>query len=270
VDVELDTEAKMKRDNIFWGTALILLGVLLFLQTQGYIGNIFPYLWPLALILVGGWIILGVYWRPAASEEETFLIPLSAAKSARFKFSHGAGQIEITGGAPTGQALVGSSAVGMNKASRLDGDRLEVKVEAGPSFVPFIGPSQGIWRFQLTQEIPLTLIVEAGASSVNLDLQDVLASHVELNTGASSSNVTVPARGVSLLDIEAGAASVNVRVPAATAARIRVEEGVNSVNVNTNRFPRLDSGFYQSSGYDTATDRADINIEAGLGAVTVM
>jgi hypothetical protein len=259
----------MRRDNLFWGTALILLGVLFFLQTQGYIGNIFPYLWPLALILLGGWIILGVYWRPALSEEETFVVPLGAAKSARFKFSHGAGQLEISGGAPTGQALVGSSAVGMNKETWLDGDRLEVKVEAGPSFLPFIGPSQGVWRFQLTPDIPLTLKVEAGASSVNLDLQDVLASHIELSTGASSSNVTVPARGVSLLEIEAGAASVNVHVPAATSARVRVEEGVTSVNVDPNRFPRLDAGLYQSTGYDTAADRVDINIEAGLGSVTV-
>lgn len=259
----------MRRDNLFWGTALILVGVLLYLQTQGYIRNVIPYLWPLALILVGGWIILGVYWRPALSEEETFVVPVGMAKSARFRFSHGAGQIEISGGAPVGQALVGSSAVGMNKHSHLDGDKLDVRVEAGPSFLPFLGPSQGIWRFQLTQEIPLTLVVESGASSLNIDLKDVLASHVELNTGASSSNVTVPARGVSLLDIDAGAASVNVRVPAATAARIRVQEGVNSVNIDTNRFARLDSGFYQSTGYDTAADRADINIEAGLGSVTV-
>lgn len=259
----------MKRDNIFWGMALILAGVLLFLQTQGYIRNILPYLWPLALILVGGWIILGVYWRPALSEAETFVVPVGAAKSARFKFSHGAGQIDISGGAPAGQALVGSSAIGMNQHSHLDGDRLDVKVEAGPSFLPFLGPSQGVWRFQLTQEIPLTLTVEAGASSVNLDLRDVLASHIELNTGASSSTVTVPGRGVSLLDIEAGAASVSVRVPEATAARIRVEEGVTSVSVDTHRFPRLDSGFYQSAGYDTAADRADINIEAGLGSVSV-
>jgi len=260
----------MKRDNLFWGTVLILLGVLFFLQTQGYIRNIFPFLWPLALILVGAWIVLGVFWTPARSEEETFLVPLNTAKSARFKFSHGAGQIEITGGAPTGQALVGSSARGMNHENWLDGDRLEVKVEAGPSIVPFLGPAQGVWRFRLTQEIPLTLIVEAGASSVNLDLQDVRASRVELKTGASSSNVTMPARGASLLDIEAGAASVNVRVPAATAARIRVKEGVNAVSVDTNRFPRLDSGFYQSSDYETAADRAEINIEAGLGSVHVM
>jgi hypothetical protein len=259
----------MKRDNIFWGTVLIIVGILLFLQTQGLISNIFRYFWPLALILVGSWIILNVYWRPARSEEETFLIPIGAAKSARFRFSHGAGQIDITGGASLGQALVGTSAVGMNKESRLDGDRLEVKVEAGPSFVPFIGPSGGIWRFQLTQEIPLTLVVEAGASSLNIDLKDVQATRVELKTGASSSNVTMPARGSSLLDVEAGAASVNIRVPETTAARIRVKEGVTSVNVDTNRFPRLDSGFYQSSDFDTAVDRAEINIESGLGSVFV-
>jgi hypothetical protein len=259
----------MRRDNIFWGTVLIIVGVLLFLQTQGIIFNVFRYFWPLALILVGSWIILNVYWRPASSAEETFVIPIGAAKSAKFKFSHGAGQIDISGGAPMGQALVGSSAVGMNHQSRLDGDQLEVQVDAGPSFVTFIGPSEGVWRFRLTQEVPLTLIVEAGASSLNIDLKDVLATRVELKTGASSSNVTLPARGASLLDVEAGAASVNIRVPEATAARIRVKEDVSSVNVDTNRFPRLDSGIYQSSNFDASTDRAEINIESGLGSVSI-
>jgi len=259
----------MKRDNIFWGTVLIIAGVLLFLQTQGIINDVFRYFWPLALILVGGWIILNVYWRPDPSTQETFSVPLGGAKSIRFKFSHGAGQIEISGGAPVGQALVGTSATGMNKESRLDGDRLEVKVEAGPSFVPFVGPAEGVWRFRLTGEVPSTLVVEAGASSLDINLEDVPVTRLELKTGASSSNVTMPARGVSLLDVEAGAASVNVRVPAATAARIRVKEGVSTINVDTNRFPRLDAGLYQSSGFDTAPDRTEINVQSGLGSISV-
>ncbi|HLF73757.1 MAG TPA: DUF5668 domain-containing protein [Anaerolineales bacterium] len=259
----------MKRDNIFWGTALLLLGILFLLQARGIISNVFTYFWPLALILVGGWLILSVYWHPARADEDTFSVPLGVARSARFKFSHGAGQIEIRGGAPAGQALVGSSATGMNRHSELNGDRLEVRVEAGPSFVPFLGPSEGVWRFQLTQEVPFTLVVEAGASSLDIDLREVPATHIQLKTGASSSNLVMPARGASLLDVEAGAASVNIRVPEATAARIRVKEGVTAVNVDTNRFPRLDSGMYQSFDYDTAVDRAEISVESGLGSVTV-
>jgi hypothetical protein len=115
----------------------------------------------------------------------------------------------------------------------------------------------------------LTLLVESGASSLDIDLRDVLANRIELKTGASSSNVVMPARGISLLDVDAGAASVNVQVPEATAARIRVKQGVTSINVDTNRFPLLDSGLYQSPGFDTAADRAEINIESGLGSFTV-
>ena len=259
----------MRRDNIFWGIALILFGVLIVLQERGIIANISTFFWPLTLILVGGWLILSVYWQPDRSYQETFSVPLGEAKRVEYKFSHGAGQIEIRGGSPLGSALVGTTAVGINHRSKLNGDRLEVHVEAGPSFVPFIGPSQGIWRFQLTQEVPVTLTVEAGASSLDIDLMDVQATHVELNTGASSSNVTLPEHAASLLDVEAGAASVNIRVPESTAARIRVDEGMTTLNVDTNRFPRLDSGLYQSSHFDTASDRAEINIKAGLGSVSI-
>jgi hypothetical protein len=158
----------MKRDNIFWGGALILVGVLLYLQGQGYIQNIFQYFWPFALILLGGWIILSVYWKPTPSADDTFSIPLGAAQSVSARFSHGAGQLEISGGASVGQALTGTSGIGMNRNSHLSGDRLDVRVEAGPSFIPFVGSNQGVWRFQLTQDVPVTVKVESGASSSTL------------------------------------------------------------------------------------------------------
>lgn len=259
----------MKQSNIFWGTALILLGGLFFLQAQGIIDNVFTLIWPLALILFGGWIILGVYWKPSLSDEETFSVPLESAKSVRLKFANGAGQVEIKGGAPAGVAIVGSSAVGMNHSSHLSGDRLDVKVEAGPSVIPFIGPSTGIWRYRLTQDVPVTLKVEAGASRLDIDLSDVRATHFELSTGASSTDLVVPARGASVLDFEAGAASINIRVPESTAARIRVKEGVTAMNVDQTRFPQLDSGMYQSANFDSAVDRAEITIEGGLGSVTI-
>jgi hypothetical protein len=259
----------MRRDSIFWGIALIILGVLFFLQGQGYIGNVARYIWPFALILVGAWIILGVYWKPALSDAETFTIPLGGAQSVKYHFAHGVGQLEISGGAPSGQALVGTSAVGMNHSSQLNGGRLDVRVEAGPSFLPIVGPAHGVWRFQLAQDMPVLLDVESGASSLVIDLTDVLATRFSLKTGASSSNVTMPARGASVLDVEAGAASVNVRVPDVTAARIRVKEGVMSVNVDTNRFPQLDSGIYQSANFDASQNRTEINIESSVGSVTV-
>jgi hypothetical protein len=69
--------------------------------------------------------------------------------------------------------------------------------------------------------------------------------------------------------VEAGAASVNVRVPDVTAARVRVTEGVMAVNVDTNRFPKLDTGLYQSANFDASQNRTEINIDSGVGSVSV-
>lgn len=259
----------MKRDSLFWGGALILLGVLLFLQTQGIINNVFQYFWPVAMMLVGIWLILGVYWKPAPMSGETFTIPVeSAMQKINYSFSHGVGQLDISGGAPAGQAMVGTEATGMNHRSRFNGDTLDVRVEAGPSFFPFIGPSEGVWRFQIVRDFPVMLSVEAGASALNIDLRDVLAKHLSVKTGASSVNVTMPSRGACLFDLEGGATSVNIFIPEATAGRIRVD-GVTSMDVDTNRFPRLGANLYQSPDFETASDRAEVNIESGLGRVTV-
>lgn len=259
----------MKRDNIFWGAALILFGVLFLLQNQGYIANVFALFWPLILILAGIWIVSGVFWKPSLDSAETFSIPLGAAKHVTYRFAHGAAQIHITGGAPTGQAITGSSAVGMNHHSRLDADRLEVKVDTGPSFIPVLGPADGAWRYQITNDVPVSLTIEAGASTFEVDLKDVLASSIELKVGASTLDVTLPARGVSRLEIESGAANFNLRVPEGTAARLSSVEGFTSLNVDTNRFPQLDSGVYQSPDFDTAPNRTEIRVRSGMVSITM-
>jgi len=260
----------MKRNNIFWGTALILLGVLFFLQTQGLIGSVFPYIWPLALILFGGWMILGVYLSNRFPEEdERVEIALQNAKSVRYRFSHGAGQLEIKGGAPTGRALVGSAAMGMNESSYLDVDRLNVKVDAGASFIPFVGPADGAYRFQITQEVPVSVKVETGASQLDLDLKDVLAERIQIQTGATTAKVILPARGESILDIEAGATSFDIRVPEGVSGRISIKEGLTALNVDMQRFPQLDSRHYQSPDYESAANRTEINIESGLGSINI-
>jgi len=258
----------MKRDNVFWGGVLILFGVLFLLQAQGIITNVFRLFWPILLMLIGGWMIVNVFWKSETPGGETFDIELGAAKQVRYRFSHGAAQIRIDGNAPAGKALVGSSAVAADHHSHLAGDLLDVKVSTGPSFIPVLGPSEGVWHYQITKDVPATLTVEAGASTFEVDLKDTLVSRVELKVGASTIDLTMPARGSSALDIEGGAATFNVRIPEGTAAHIDRTEGFVALNVDTNRFPASDHG-YQSPNFDTATDRVTISLRAGVGTVNI-
>jgi hypothetical protein len=259
----------MNRNNVFWGAALILFGVLFLLQRQGFVDNVFELFWPLILILVGGWIVVSVFWKSPAMSDETFSVALGAAKNVRYRFSHGAAQININGNAPAGMALVGSAAVAANHHSHLDGDRLEVRVETGPSFIPVMGPANGVWQYQIAKDVPASISIEAGASTFEIDLRDTLVSRMELKVGASTVDLTLPEHGASSLDIEGGVATFNLRVPEATAARISTKEGFSSINVDRNRFPEVELGIYQSPNFSASADRIDINIRTGMASVTV-
>lgn len=260
-------------NSLFWGSILIILGVLFTLKTAGYItGDVLGWFWPIFLMLLGVWIITGKWTRTwgFSSEGKPFAIDLKGAKQARIKFDHGAGQLEIGSGAPSGQLLTGTSALGLKYSSELSGDILETHVEAGPSFIPFIGPSNGAWCFKLNRDVPLSLIFEVGACNLTADLTDLIVTYAHLKTGASNSRLNLPERaGNTIIDIEAGVASMDIRIPPTIAARIRVKEGISSLNIDPARFPRQEGGVYRSTDYDTSTNRAEININAGVGKIDI-
>jgi hypothetical protein len=59
-----------------------------------------------------------------------------------------------------------------------------------------------------------------------------------------------------------------VNIPPGVAARLRTRGGLSSIQVDEMRFRRM-GDVYQSDDYETAANRADIDIEMGVGSVTV-
>ena len=49
----------MKRSNLFWGSAIVLLGAILLASNLGIIqGNVWVFFWPALVILAGVWFLL--------------------------------------------------------------------------------------------------------------------------------------------------------------------------------------------------------------------
>lgn len=264
----------MRRDYIFWGAVLILLGGLMFLNSadirlpRGI--NPMQLFWPSVLILLGGWVIFGYFFRGNV-EEEQVSIDLQGASQAALKLRHGAGRIIVGAGASPGQLLSGTFAGGIKHNAHRSGDRLDVHLESRPFvFPPFINGWQGLgWNFNLNREIPITLKLETGASQAEFDLSDVRVTDLKVSTGASKTDITLPANaGMTNVKVELGAASLDMVVPQGVAARIRAEQGVSAIEIDTARFP-YSNGIYESPDYSSAPNRADIMIEAGVGRVAV-
>lgn len=264
----------MRRDYIFWGAVLILLGGLMFLNNTGIRLprgiNPIQLFWPSVLILLGGWIIFGYFMRGSV-ESERVSIDLQGASQASLKLSHGAGRIIVGAGAAPGQLLSGAFAGGVKHSAHRSGDRLDAHIEARPfAFPPFLGGWQGLeWNFNLSREIPLSLRLETGASQSELDLRELKVTDLKVSTGASKTDITLPANaGMTTVKVELGAASLDMVVPQGVEARIRAEQGVSAIEVDTNRFPYA-NGIYESANYSSAQNKIDVKIEAGAGRVAV-
>jgi hypothetical protein len=261
----------MFKSALFWGILLIVFGVLLGLQAAGIITqSLWGYLWGVFLVFLGVWVIWGMTRKSGFDEGEHVRVGLGAAKQARVKFDFGAGSMQISGGAVADQFLAGVAGATLEIKSDTFGDTLEVKVEAGPSFLPFLGPDSGTWMFRLNDSVPMTLEVNSGASSTNLDLSSLKVSELEYNTGASSNIVVLPANaGKTAVKIEGGASSFDIAVPDGVAARIVIKQGATAVRIDDKRFVQSGGDFYTSPDFETATNQVEILINLGAGSINI-
>lgn len=231
--------------------------------------------WPFVLIAIGVGVVLSALPRRHRGEVTTEHVPLDGAASARIDVGHGAGQLTVGPGLDPDRLLAGSFAGGADVDVDRRGDHLAVRLrQRGRGAVDYAMPwnwSHGQtldWRLELTRRIPLELVFKTGANRSALDLRDLQVTDLRVETGASQTDVTLPAAGRVTATIKAGAAGVTITVPERTAARIVARTGLASVKVDQRRFPP-DEGGYRSPDFETATDRAELTIEAGAAQVEV-
>jgi hypothetical protein len=74
--------------------------------------------------------------------------------------------------------------------------------------------------------------------------------------------------GSTRVKIESGAASLEIQVPSGVAARIRSSGGLSSFSVDKDRFPRV-GDIYQSPDFDVAQNKVELNVQMGVGSVSI-
>ena len=262
----------MRRNNLFWGVLILMLGVIL-LADQLFPGiNVWGLFGPLALILLGVWFLVGRTTRANLAVEQVNL-PIEDIREARLRLHHGAGRLEVTPAQP-GILLSGSFTGGVQQRLERNGAAALLDLRTPPDVWSGLWPgiqfSEGLsWNMAISREIPLQLEVETGASETRLDLTDLRVSALTLKTGASSTRVDLPAAaGLTRVDVSSGAAALEIRLPAGVAGRIQVRSGLAGVHIDPVRFPAA-GGVHETPGFDSAANRAEIFIETGVASVDI-
>jgi hypothetical protein len=269
---------KMRRIALTGGGILIALGAIGVLDALGLIRvSLCGLLWAFLLIAAGAWIVWGAYARVPSAEAQEVSIPLEGASSARVALLHGAGRLQVKGGAGPAEAARGTFVGGLEYDAQRDGETLNLNMRvAGQSLAATLLPWRWIksrgaeWSVELNEQVPLTVKIEGGASDNRLDLSALQVKELGIETGASATKLTLPARaGQTRAEVSCGAGGVELRVPSGVAARIEVRRGLAELRVDRSRFPRVGSGLYQSPDYETAANKVDLRVEAYLGSLEV-
>jgi hypothetical protein len=259
----------------FWALVLILAGVLFLLINLGILpGDIWNYIFPLLLVVIGVGLLLG--WR-GSSRHQLEEVPASAslegATHAAVTLKHGAGQLSISAGTEPTQLFAGMFGGGVDKTlTQKDGTAfLELKTPSNLwDNVGFPGKRGLSWNVQFNPNIPIALKYEGGAAETKMDLSGLQLTQLEIDTGASSTDVVLPSpHGTMRVVIHAGAASVKVHLPEGVQAAIRSQVGLGSFEIDRSRFPDRGMKTFQSDGFTTAADRIEMTVEGGVGSVQI-
>lgn len=261
----------MRRQGLFWGSVILLLGALLLLQTLGVFSfNVWGVFWALFLIFLGVWFLVRSRQRGSQVAVESLSIPRDSAMQASIEFHFGAGKL-IVDALTSGDALLEGSFGGGVQHSVQPGAHTQVKLknEPGPQAPHWVWEEGMRWDVHLAQGLQLDLQFHTGAGENDIDLTNLDVKTLLLKTGVSSSRVILPARTqFTRVDVQAGVASVNLTVPQGVAARIHTEVGLTGLNIDTIRFPKT-GDTYESPGYDSAPNRVEISAKSGISSLEI-
>lgn len=262
----------------FWPVWLVVIGVDMLFGRRGGWGGILAL--AIVVTLLGGTFYYASLLndrRPAVGVSETREISqsLQGAKEARVEISSGVSTLMVTAGADTTTLVEGRvtpiAAESLRENFRVEGSMAYYTLNSssnGPWVSWNMGRAgEGSWDLKLNETTPMSLTVKTGVGRSELDLSRLKVTDLRIESGVGETTLTMPASGQLRARLSSGVGQTSIRIPASMAARIRVETGIGGLNIEGD-FAKED-GYYTSPDYASATDRIDLDLQGGVGAVNI-
>lgn len=273
----------------FWPLILVLIGVEIILR-QTRAGWAVSLVASLAVVVLAvglvagaaqlGWVndlalpvgdrVQGV----SLAEQASVSRDLNGIREARASIDFGAGKLVLNSlsDAPDKLVVVDYSVGAVGHVPRLNvsqsGAQGNLRISGGQDFQFGRRPEADQWNVHLSPDVPLDLALKLGAAEGNVDLAGLKIKTLQLDVGASNLTVSFPAgAGSSRATVNAGAASLTLEIPAGVGARIVSESGLASINASS-RYTKSE-GVFTTSDYQTAANRLDIDLKAGVSSVNI-
>ncbi len=259
-----------RRPSYFWGGALVVVGGLLLLGNVGLLNNVsWDYIWPVLLIGFGVWLIVarvlpagGPSYVGSATVDRSD--PREGLTKAKLQIAVGSARLDVRGAA-LGDLLY---------RVRIDasGARPEVQLDRSTGTVRISQPGNwmvGGWGrvkldVQLNDGVSWEVDLDSGSVRGTVDMSTVPLAKFECDSASSRLDLSVsqPAGAVPIR-VEGGAVDVRLRRPSGAAARLHAAGGSIRVTADGVRQSGFGSLAWQSTGFDSSSDRYEARFSGG-------
>ncbi len=295
----------MRPGRIFWGVALVSLGLLVLAHKAGVMTpkwGIALGLWPLVLVLWGVGLLVGgkvvrmiaagvaglvlayflaalvttSFWdeedgEALANASQSFVVsPDTTVKHARFVLDSGAGAFTIADTSMNVFFAEVESNIGMYAFDEAGqgGDRTYTMSLEGRRKGFRLGHHTNQVTARLNPAPVWDLEMNIGAAKLTCDLTPFKVEHLEINGGASSMKITLGDRSATTnVRVSAGASSIVLYVPESAACEVELETALSSKHFPG--FTKSGEGIYRTENFSTAKSTISVNIEAGVSSIKV-
>jgi len=254
-----------------WPILLVAAGLELLVGRRSPLGALVSAIIVLGLIAGGVWFISTSDFTHANAQTIEIREPRDDITDARVLLSPAVAQINVKALNDSGNFVVGTVLHRPNERvtqTFAGGDtaRLDVKTNGSPGVT--MGPGRGyVWDFNFHPDVALDLRIDTGMGDVNLDLRALTLESVKVDAGMGAVTIKLPKTGKFDVDIDSGMGTVVIEVPAGLGVRLQTEAAIVGRSLpadytrNNNR--------YTSPNYDSAEDHADIQVDLGIGSITI-
>jgi len=259
-----------RNPSVFWGGVLVLLGILFLLSNTGLLNNVnWDYVWPLALIAIGVWLIAGRVGPGGSYANVDSSEPRGDLQKATLEVAVGAGRVDVRS-AQLGDQLYSAHLEHAGSSPDVKLERATGTVRVSQRLDWFMGARRFHLDAQLNDAIPWQLSCNTGAIRGTFDLSTAQVSGFDCRTGASRIELLLGApKGVVPVHVQGGALTIDVVRPAGAAIKVDASGGAVNVRGDGTRQDGVGSRTWASQGYEAAADRYEVSVSGGAVTVNV-
>ena len=201
--------------------------------------------------------------------DDEIVVEKDRAKELEVVLNFGAGKMDVAGGADewvNGNAIYEPEKMKPEVSYDLSGKVGKVDISQPDHFK--LGKMKNEWDLKISEDAPVDLVVNAGASDTDLDLKGIQLSNLEVNAGVGEITVDLGGDWKESFDarISSGVGKMTVILPKDTGVRVHAQKGIGSSSFE-NLISKGD-GVYVNEAYEDAKVKIDLDADLGVGEVT--